>query len=53
MIFRGKMSPFVVDNCEGITLKNFTIDYAEPMYFEAKIIDSADDFIEMEYFAMV
>ena len=49
MIFRGKMSPFVVDNCEGITLKNFTIDYAEPMYFEAKIIDSADDFIEMEY----
>ena len=49
MIFHGKMSPFVVDNCEKITLKNFTVDYAEPMYFEGKIINSGDDFVEMEY----
>lgn len=49
MIFHGKMSPFVVDGCDGITLKNFTVDYAEPMYFEGKIIDSGDDFVEMEY----
>lgn len=49
MIFHGKMLPFVIDGCDNIVLKNFSIDYAEPMYFEAKIIDSGNDFVEMEY----
>ena len=49
LIFHGKMLPFVVDQCENITIKNLSVDYAEPMYFAAKITDSAEDFVEMEF----
>ena len=49
LIFHGRMSPFVLDSSENITLKNFSIDYAEPMYFEGKIVDAGENFVEMEY----
>ncbi|MBQ8610077.1 MAG: hypothetical protein IJ412_00060 [Oscillospiraceae bacterium] len=49
LVFHGKMSPFVLDGCEDVTLKNFAVDYAEPMYFEAKILAADEHFVEMEY----
>lgn len=49
LIFHGKMSPFVIDESENITLKNFSVDYAEPMYFEARILAADENFVEMEY----
>ncbi len=49
LIFHGKILPFVIDQCENITIKNLSVDYAEPAYFAAKIIDSGEDFVEMEY----
>lgn len=49
LIFHGKILPFVIDGCENITIKNLSIDYAEPAYFAAKITDSGEDFVEMEY----
>jgi hypothetical protein len=49
LIFHGKILPFVIDQCENITIKNLSVDYAEPAYFAARIIDSGEDFVEMEY----
>lgn len=49
LIFHGKILPFVIDQCENITIQNLTIDYAEPMYFAAKITHSGEDFVEIEY----
>ena len=49
LIFHGKVLPFVIDGCENITIKNLSIDYADPMYFAAKVINSGKDFVEMEY----
>ena len=49
LIFHGKMSPFVIDESENITLKDFSVDYAEPMYFEARILAADENFVEMEY----
>lgn len=49
LVFHGKISPFVVDRCENFTLKNIEIDYAEPMYFEAKITAAEENFVEMEF----
>lgn len=49
LIFHGKILPFIVDGCENITIRNLSIDYAEPMYFAARITDSGEDFVEMEY----
>ncbi len=49
LVFHGQICPFVLDGSEDITLKNFSIDYAEPMYFEAKILAADEHFVEMEY----
>lgn len=49
LIFHGKILPFAVEKCQDIVIKNLSIDYAEPMYFEAKITESGTDFVEMEY----
>ena len=49
LVFHGQISPFVIDGSTDITLCNFTVDYAEPMYFEAKILAADDRFVEMEY----
>ena len=49
MIFHGRILPFVIDKSENITIKNLTVDYAEPMYFEALIVDSGEDFVLMKY----
>ncbi len=49
LIFHGKVMPFVIDNCENITVKNLTVEYSEPMYFHGKILDAGDDYVEMEY----
>lgn len=49
LIFHGKILPFVMEECENIVLKNFSIDYVQPMYFEGKIIDSSTEHVEMEY----
>lgn len=49
LIFHGQISPFVIDGSTDITLQNLTVDYAEPMYFEAKILAADETFVEMEY----
>lgn len=49
LIFHGKMMPFAIEKCKHIVIKNLTIDYAEAMYFQAKIIASGEDFVEMQY----
>ena len=49
LVFHGKIMPFAIEKCQNIVLKNLSIDYAEPAYFEAKITDSGENFAEMEY----
>ncbi len=34
VIIHGIMTPFVIDGCENVVLKNFTIDYATPTMVE-------------------
>lgn len=38
LCFHGRIVPFVLDNCEDITLKNFSIDYDRPFYSQADIL---------------
>lgn len=40
VIVHGKMTPFLFDNCENITVKNITVDYACPTMAEFKVISS-------------
>ena len=36
--FHGRILPFVVDGCDNVTLKNFTINYDRTFYSQADII---------------
>ena len=39
-IFHGRIVPFAVESSENVTLKNLSVDYAEPFLFEAEVIAS-------------
>ena len=41
-IFHGEIIPFVVENSENITLKNFSVDWERPFYSEG-VITAADE----------
>ena len=41
-IFHGKMLPFVLKDCEGITIRNISIDAAEPFSSEGRIVEIKD-----------
>lgn len=49
LFFHGEILPFVIDNSKNITLKNFTVDYPYPFFFQGKIVSSREDFTEIEY----
>lgn len=38
VIVHGKMTPFVFDRCENITVRNLTVDYACPTMSEFKVV---------------
>ena len=41
-IFHGKMLPFVLMDCKGITIRNIRIDAAEPFSSEGRIVEIKD-----------
>lgn len=48
LIFKDNISAFGFFECDNITLKNFTVDYDYPCFFQAKIIESAEDHFAVE-----
>ena len=40
VIVHGKMTPFLFDKCENITVKNLTVDYACPTMSEFKVLSN-------------
>ncbi len=40
LLIHGKMTPLVFNNCENITIKNLTIDYACPTMAEFKVLSN-------------
>lgn len=49
LYFKGDVSGFGLENCEGLTLKNFSIDTVFPWYWQAKITSSNDEYFEVEF----
>ncbi len=48
LVTHGEMTSFVVDNCDNITLKNFTLTSADPSVPEIKILAATDKSITFE-----
>ena len=42
LVFNDETLPVVIDNSENVCLKNFSIDYAVPMYAQAEIVEASD-----------
>ena len=48
LIFHGELLPFVVENSENITLKNFSIDWERPFYSQGTVVAADDDGIALK-----
>jgi hypothetical protein len=48
LIFYGHCTPFHFENCENVTLKNFVIDWEQPMTAEGKVVGKCADYIDLE-----
>lgn len=46
-IFHGIVNPFIVEDCEGIALRNFSIDWDRPFYTQALILDGNEEYIDL------
>ncbi len=49
LLFHGEVLPFVLDNSKNVTLKNFSIDYPNPYFFQGEITAAEEDFIEVTF----
>ncbi len=47
VLIHGKMTPFVFDRCENITVRNLTVDYAVPTMTEFTVLSNCDGVCEI------
>ena len=48
-IFHGFLVPFAVENCSGVTLRDFSVDYARPFSSEGEILEVEPDAITVRF----
>lgn len=48
-IMHGEVLPFVIDHSEGISLKNFSIDYPRPFFSQGEIIASDNKSADIQF----
>lgn len=46
-IFHGNISPFIIDACKNVTVRNLSIDYVRPFFSQARIIASKDGYTDL------
>ncbi len=46
-IFHGKVSPFVIDASENVTIRNLSIDYVRPFYSQGRILASENGYTDI------
>lgn len=48
-IFHGYTCPFVLNQCENVVFKNFSIDWDRPFHSEGEILAVADDYFDVRF----
>ncbi len=43
MTLRGRIQPFIIDNCENITIKNLTVEYERSLFTELSVVRNTGD----------
>lgn len=49
VIFNGRITPFVIENCENITIKNIVVDYDRPFFSQGAIVESKKDYFVLKF----
>ena len=47
-VMHDRIQPITVENCDGVTLKNFSIDWDIPLTAQARVTKVGSDFFEIE-----
>lgn len=48
-VFHGRMMPFLIENSQGVTLKNFAFDYRRPFQSEGKVLAITTNSVDLEF----
>ncbi len=48
LTLHGRLQPFVIDNCENITVKNVTVEYERTVFTEFEILDRTEDSLTLK-----
>jgi len=48
-VFHGRMMPFLIENSQGVTLKNFAFDYRRPFQSEGKVLAITSNSVDLEF----
>jgi hypothetical protein len=46
-VFHGNMQVALVDSCENVTLRNFSVDWERPYISQAEIVQATDEYLEV------
>ena len=46
-IFHGRISPFIIQRCSNLILRNFTVDFAFPRIFQAEVVACNNDYLDL------
>lgn len=49
LIFHGQVTPFVVDGCCDILIRNLHVDYQYPFYAQARITAATEEYTELTF----
>jgi len=49
LVMHGHIIPFFMENAKNITIKNLTIDWANPFYAQGKVVDAGEGWFEVRF----
>lgn len=48
LMFHDRITPFLLDNCENVCLRNFTIDYDRPFFTQGTVLYADETCVELK-----
>ncbi|MCB1132213.1 MAG: right-handed parallel beta-helix repeat-containing protein [Verrucomicrobiae bacterium] len=48
-VFHGYTVPFLLDDAQGVTLRDFTVDFSRPFHSEGKVLAITPDHVDLEF----
>jgi len=48
-VFHGRMMPFLIEDSQGVRLKNFSFDFSRPFHSEGKVLAVSPDSVDVEF----